>query len=145
MIRTYSMLCIIGHNNVCVGSKRGCDVNPILFSTAISQSPDDCIESIDTNINNLLYSVPSGTLCVDCVIDDVRVTDFEFRVNNRELMAPNEIVVNDTLIILDTSIVFSDVLTPVRCSDNDVTAQIFVTLQGEALSYLLPLSSGLIH
>ena len=108
------------------------------MSTAISQSPDDCIESIDTNINNLLHSVPSGTLCVDCVIDDVRVTDFEFRVNNRELMAPNEIVVNDTLIILDTSIVFSDDLVPVRCSNNTVTRQIFVTLQGEALSITLP-------
>ena len=115
------------------------------LSTAISQSPDNCIETIDTNINNILYLVPSGTLCVDCVIDDVRVTDFEFSINNRELMPPNEIVVNDTLIVLDTSIVFSDVLTPVRCSNNiDVTRQIFVTLQGEALSYLLPLSSGLI-
>ena len=109
------------------------------LSTAISQSPDDCIETIDTNINNLLHTVPPGTLCVDCVIDDVRVTDFEFRVNNRELMPPNEIVVNGTLIILDTSIVFSDVLTPVRCSNIiDVTAQIFVTLQGEALSITLP-------
>ena len=48
------------HSNMCIYS--------LSLSTAISQSPDNCIETIDTNINNLLYLVPSGTLCVDIVI-----------------------------------------------------------------------------
>ena len=85
--------------------------------------PENCTATVAILSNTVTVYVPSGTACIECIIDGVIATDATFLIGN--LPASEGTVVNGTLVVSDTESVFS---TPanVRCGIDGVTNQVTV-------------------
>ena len=87
--------------------------------------PENCnaTVSIDQPLSRpVTVSVPSGTVCLECIIDGVLATDASFLIHNSPVSPSNGTVVNGTLVVFDSESLFSTA-TIVRCSSGTVTHQ----------------------
>ncbi|CAI7994635.1 hypothetical protein GBAR_LOCUS1522, partial [Geodia barretti] len=86
--------------------------------------PENCTVTVAILSNTVTVYVPSGTACIECIIDGVIATDATFLIGNSP--ASEGSVVNGTLVVSDTESVFSKP-TNVRCSsDGEITHTAFV-------------------
>ena len=74
--------------------------------TALSQTPEDCIATFDTAMPFAFFSVPVGTVCIECIIDNSPATSASFQINNANIDSDKAVTVDGVLIIFNTSNVF---------------------------------------
>ena len=96
--------------------------------------PDNCTEtvSIDQPVSQpaVTVDVPSGTVCLECIIDGALATDATFIVLNSPVSPSDGTVVNGTLVVFDSESLFST-FTTVRCSSGTVIHQANVEHRGK--------------
>ena len=66
--------------------------------------------------------VPSGTVCLECIIDGDLATDASFQIGISPVSPSDGRVVNGTLVVFDSESLFSTSI-HVRCSSGTVTHQ----------------------
>ena len=87
--------------------------------------PENCTEtvSIDQPLSQpVTVYVPSGTVCLQCIIDGVLATDASFLIPNSPVSPSEGTVVNGTLVVFDSESLFST-FTIVRCNSGTVIHQ----------------------
>ena len=88
--------------------------------------PENCTETvsiIDQPQPQLItVYVPSGTVCLKCIIDGVLATNATFQILNSPVSPSDGTVVNGTLVVFDSESLFSTA-TVVRCSSGTVRHQ----------------------
>ena len=85
--------------------------------------PENCSAtvSIDQPLSQLVtFYVPSGTVCLECIIDGALATNATFLILNSPVSPSDGTVVNGTLVVFDSESLFST-STSVRCSSGTVT------------------------
>ena len=90
--------------------------------------PENCSAtvSIDQPLSQpVTVYVPSGTVCLKCIIHGVLATDATFLILNSPVLSSEGTVVNGTLVVFDSESLFSTPTT-VRCSSGTVTHQVNV-------------------
>ena len=70
--------------------------------------------------------VPSGTVCLECVIGGALATEASFQIENMEVAPSEDTVVNGTLVVFDSETTFSEENTIVRCMSGSASRQAFV-------------------
>ena len=70
--------------------------------------------------------VPSGTVCLECVIGGALATEASFQIENMEVAPSEGTVVNGTLVVFDSETTFSEENTIVRCMSGSASRQAFV-------------------
>ena len=73
-----------------------------------------------------ILSVPSGTVCLECVIGGALATEASFQVENMQVAPSEGKVVNGTLVVFDSETTFSEDSTIVRCTSGSASHQAFV-------------------
>ena len=73
-----------------------------------------------------ILSVPSRTVCLECVIGGALATEASFQIENKEVASSEGKVVNGTLVVFDSETTFSDENTIVRCMSGSASRQAFV-------------------
>ena len=90
--------------------------------------PENCSAtvSIDQPLSQpVTVYVPSGTVCLECIIDGALATDASFLIFSSPVLPSDGTVVNGTLVVFDSERVFST-STFVRCGSGTVTHQTIV-------------------
>ena len=113
-----------------------------LFPVPVKSSqlgPENCTESvsIDQPLSQpVTVYVPSGTVCLECIIDGDLATDASFQILNSPVSPSDGTVVNGTLVVFDSESLFST-SRPVRCGNGgEVTYQASVEHRSKFTSYL---------
>ena len=70
--------------------------------------------------------VPSGTVCLECIIGGALATEASFQIENMEVASSEGTVVNGTLVVFDSETTFSEENTIVRCMSGSASRQAFV-------------------
>ena len=75
-----------------------------------------------------ILSVPSGTVCLECVIGGALATEASFQVENMQVAPSEGTVVNGTLVVFDseTTFGFSENSIFVRCMSGSTSHQAFI-------------------
>ena len=95
-----------------------------LFQSTI-HNWDQRIVALDSPMLTILF-VPSGTLCLECVIGGALATEASFQIENMEVAPSEGTVVNGTLVVFDSETTFSEYSTIVRCMSGSTSRQAFV-------------------
>ena len=88
--------------------------------------PENCsaTESINQPLSQpVTVYVPSGTVCLECIIDGALATNAAFQILNSPVSPSDGTVVNGTLVVFDSESLFSSTSTIIRCSSGTVTHQ----------------------
>ena len=70
--------------------------------------------------------VPSGTVCLECVVGGALATEASFQIENNQVASSEGTVVNGTLVVFDSETTFSEENTIVRCMSGSASRQAFV-------------------
>ena len=90
-------------------------------SSKLGQENCSATVSIDQPLSQpVTVYVPSGTVCLECIIDGVLATDATFLIHNSPVSSSEGTVVNGTLVVFDSESLFS-ISTIVRCGNGTVT------------------------
>ena len=79
--------------------------------------------------------VPSGTVCLECVIGGALATEASFQIENMEVAPSEGTVVNGTLVVFDSETTFSGENTIVRCMSGSTSHQAFVEHESKSQHY----------
>ena len=80
--------------------------------------------------------VPSGTVCLECIVGGALATEASFQIENMEVASSEGTVVNGTLVVFDSETTFSEENTIVRCMSGSTSRQAFVELESQSQHYL---------
>ena len=83
----------------------------------------------------ILY-VPSGTVCLECVVGGALATGASFQIENMEVAPSEGTVVNGTLVVFDSETTFSEKSIIVRCMSGSASRQAFVEHGSKSQHYL---------
>ena len=80
--------------------------------------------------------VPSGTVCLECMIGGALATEASFQIENMEVASSEGTVVNGTLVVFDseTTFGFSEDSIIVRCTSGSTSHQEFVEHESKSNS-----------
>ena len=70
--------------------------------------------------------VPSGTVCLECIIGGALATEASFQIENNQVASSEGTVVNGTLVVFDSETTFSEENTIVRCMSGSTSHQAFI-------------------
>ena len=70
--------------------------------------------------------VPSGTVCLECIVGGALATEASFQIENMQVAPSEGTVVNGTLVVFDSETTFSEENTIVRCMSGSTSRQAFV-------------------
>ena len=79
--------------------------------------PENCTATValrDSPMLTILF-VPSGTVCLECIIGGALATEASFQIENMEVAPSEGKVVNGTLVVFDSETTFSEKSIIVRC------------------------------
>ena len=81
--------------------------------------------------------VPSGTVCLECVIGGALATEASFQIENMEVASSEGKVVNGTLVVFDSETTFSEKSIIVRCMSGSTSRhEAFVQHESKSQHYL---------
>ena len=81
-----------------------------LFTTGTRELYSNCSTG-QPNTNH----VPSGTVCLECIVGGALATEASFQIENNQVAPSEGTVVNGTLVVFDSETTFSEENTIVRC------------------------------
>ena len=89
--------------------------------------PENCTATValDSPLLTILF-VPSGTVCLECIVGGALATEASFQIENMEVASSEGTVVNGTLVVFDSETTFSEENTIVRCMSGSASRQAFV-------------------
>ena len=101
--------------------------------------PENCTATValDSPTLTILF-VPSGTVCLECIIGGALATEASFQIENNQVASSEGTVVNGTLVVFDseTTFGFSEENTIVRCMSGSTSRQAFVEHGSKSQHYL---------
>ena len=108
----------------------------VSFASVLSEDlgPDNCTANVSLTSSSYTLEVPTGVVCIRCVLDNVVATDPTFQLNFEEINTTEQgRVVDDILVVYDTVAVFgspleSNTVPVLSCSSsiNTTYSEVFV-------------------
>ena len=80
--------------------------------------------------------VPSGTVCLECVVGGALATEASFEIENMQVASSEGTVVNGTLVVFDFETTFSEENIIVRCITGSTSHQAFIEHESKSQHYL---------